>query len=45
VHGRLATLFRVKDKKHFLALSELVGNKLGNIVIDNQKVGADLLKG
>jgi len=39
VHGRLCTLFKVKDKKHHVALSELAGGKLANIVIDSPEIG------
>lgn len=35
VYGRLCTLFKVKDKKHMIALSELASNKLANVVIEN----------
>jgi hypothetical protein len=32
-------LFRVKDKKHFVALSEVAGAKLANIVIESFRTG------
>lgn len=44
VHGRLATLFRVKDKKHCVALQEVAAGKLSYVVIDNSKTGTELLK-
>ena len=44
MHGRLATLFKVKDKKHFLALSELAGSKLSNIVVETYRNGNELIK-
>jgi chromosome segregation ATPase len=39
VYGRLCTLFKVKDKKHMTAISELAIKSLSSVVIENPKVG------
>ena len=45
VFGKLSTLFKIKDAKKFcVALQEVAGGKIRNVVVANDKVAGDILK-
>jgi chromosome segregation ATPase len=45
VFGRIGNLFRAKDvQKHGIALTEILGGRLFNVVVKSKKDATDILK-